>query len=124
LAPGERFATKRGVLGREPRRLLRHDAIVPTWLRIAASRAQIVHAVVALMIDPGEGAKFSVRRGPGEMVRSGARHGSRLEHGADLLRTLVEGHTDETEVWVEGGGPVEVAFGERPSTINQGRYRD
>jgi hypothetical protein len=80
---------------------------------------QVVHATAALLIDPGEEAKFSIRQGPGRIVRSEVRHGGRFEHGADLLRTQVEGRSAETEVWMDGRGPIEVAFGERPITISQ-----
>lgn len=80
---------------------------------------QVVHATAALIIDPGEEAKFSIRRGPGRIIRSEVKHGGRFEHGAALLRTEVRGRTEETEVWLEGRGPVEVAFGERPITITQ-----
>lgn len=82
---------------------------------------QIVHPTFALMVDPGEEVMFSIKRGPGRIVRSQVRHGGRFEHGADLLRTIVGDRTDETEVWMEGRGPVEMAFGERPITITQVR---
>jgi hypothetical protein len=82
---------------------------------------QIVHATGALIIDPGEEVKFTVKSGPGDIVRSEVRHGGRFEHGADLLRTRVTGRTHETEVWMEGNGPVEMAFGERSITISQVR---
>jgi len=82
---------------------------------------QIVHPTFALMVDPGEEVKFTIKKGPGRIVRSEVRHGGRFEHGAEILRTLVAGRTDETDVWMEGKGPVEMAFGERPITITQVR---
>lgn len=86
-----------------------------------ADKHQIVHPTLALMVDPGEEVEFSVKNGPGRIVRSEVRHGGRFEHGDELLRTLVAGRTDETEVWMEGRGPVEMAFGDRPITVTQVR---
>jgi hypothetical protein len=80
---------------------------------------QLVHVTRARMIDPGDGITFTVRKGPGTIVRSEVTHGGRFEDRVEILRTRVEGRTDDTEVWMEGGGPLEVAFGEDLITITQ-----
>lgn len=80
---------------------------------------QLVHVTRARMIDPGDAVTFRIRNGPGTIVRSQVRHGGCFEHKVEILRTKVEGRTDETEVWMEGSGPLEVAFGEDLITVTQ-----
>ncbi len=78
---------------------------------------QIVHVTAFIMRDPTQSILIRVTRGPGEVVQWQFHGHANIEHGAELLRVRVEPMTPETEVEVDGGFPLNVAFGDRRCLI-------
>jgi hypothetical protein len=93
-------------------------AAVLMWLS-NTDKHQIVHPALAINEDPGEDAlRFWVESGPGAIVGNPqVWPNQRFEHGADLFRVRVEGHTADTVVQMDGFGRVGVAFGSRAVTM-------
>jgi len=75
---------------------------------------QIVHPVFGVILHPGpQHAGFRVATGGGVIVKSQIRHGARIDHGAEVMRALVEPREDDTEIYVDGDIPIDIAFGDR-----------